>query len=333
MTSRIVDLIDGTVMVVTDLHGAWSVYEQLRDQFLKLRGRGEADVLVFCGDLVHADDDNIPDRSVDILVDVMRLQRELGSGHVVMLLGNHELPHIHGITLAKGEQQYTPAFEKALARLGSQQRQSVIDFLAELPFYARSRGGVLLSHAGASMAIANVEALKRLLALDHRALLEEASRQLVAFGVETARQEYERLTGVSYARQANTFLAVSHPSDPRYDDLLRGYVISNAHPDFALLWQALFTRNEYDRSRGLYAQVVKNFLDAASVLSPTEQRVLVAGHIGTDGGYKLVGSRQLRLATYSHANPRSSGRYLLFDSRREIDSAGDLVVGLRPTFD
>jgi hypothetical protein len=117
MAERMVALPDGVVMAVTDLHGAWAAYIGLRDKFLTLYQAGEANTLLFCGDLIHGDGSETYDASLEIMLDVMRLQREHGREHVLMLLGNHELPHIYGLTLSRGEMVYTPPFEAALAEL------------------------------------------------------------------------------------------------------------------------------------------------------------------------------------------------------------------------
>ena len=51
--NRAVDITQGTAFVVTDLHGSREAYLRYRDRFLTLRARGEADVLVFLGDVIH----------------------------------------------------------------------------------------------------------------------------------------------------------------------------------------------------------------------------------------------------------------------------------------
>src|SRR5690606_25506121 len=120
---------------------------------------------------------------------------------VVMLLGNHELPHIYSISLARGDTVFTPAFEAMLAELGDR-RQEVIQFLADLPLYACTAAGVLLTHAGAAQAVALPAALAQLLEIDHLALLEVVEEQLQEFGLDEARASYERIMGSSYEREA-----------------------------------------------------------------------------------------------------------------------------------
>lgn len=332
MPERIVD-VSGVAMVVTDLHGLWEPYARLRDAFLAAKSRGEIDTLVLCGDLIHPETSDDPDASLDMLLDVMRLQRELGRESVVMLLGNHEFPHIYSITLAKGDMVYTPAFEAALAALNGKgtSRAEVIEFLAGLPYYARTKAGVLMSHAGAPPKVATADTIQRLMAIDHFAVLAQADAQMEAYGVAQLRQEYERITRAPYDKQAKAMLAVSGEQDPRYHDLLRGAVISNNSPEFELLWNTFFTLNEREDGLQVYQLVVNRFLAAMSELSPHPQRVLVAGHIVAQDGYSEIGTQQLRIASYAHARPRAKGRYLVFDTEKPVAQAAELVGGLRFT--
>ena len=168
MSRRVIDLDSGIAMVVTDLHGAWDVYYRLRNRFLEKYRLGEVQHFILCGDLIHGEGGDETDSSLEMLLDVMSLQAELGSDTVIMLLGNHELPHIYGLSLAKGSIQYTPRFEASLTRLDQYfssvyRRKNVVDFLASLPFFVRTKAGVMLTHAGASTNIASVALLERLL--------------------------------------------------------------------------------------------------------------------------------------------------------------------------
>lgn len=337
MPDRLIDL-TGTAMVVTDLHGSRLAFDRLRDKFVTLHRQGKADRLVFCGDLIHPDEPDTPDDSLNMLLDIMRLQRDLGREQVMMLLGNHEVPHIYAIPLSKGNMLYTPPFEAALVKLDADpnaefKRADVIDWLIDLPFYARTRAGVTISHAGTDRAVATVERLRAFLATDHRALLQRTRARLAQQDLIAARHQYERITGSDYAAQARKLLAVTDANDPRYDDLLVGLMISNTEVDFQRLWDALFNSNEHMVGLPTYTLALSTFLESLTELSPHEQRVLVAGHIVVgNGGYTLVGEQQLRLASYAHARPRESGRYLLLDCDTPVQTAADLIPMLHNTF-
>lgn len=337
MSRRVLDIDNGIAMVVTDLHGAWDAYYNLRNRFLDAHRKGTVDRLVICGDLIHGEGSEETDASLEMILDVMALQSEFGSDVIIMLLGNHELPHIYGLSLAKGSIQYTPRFEASLTRLDQYyrslfRRKNVVEFLASLPFFVRTKSGVMLTHAGASTAVGSVALFERLLKVDHFDVIGSADRELHNYDVESLRRGYAHFTGLSYDEQARRFLAVSGPEDPRYNDLLRVLFLSGQNTDFDLLWNTLFSQNELDGNSS-YPTTIRNFLNYVSKASPFEQRVLVAGHIGVKGGYGQVGPQQLRLASYTHAFPKTAGQYLLLDCAKEIQTAADLIPHLYPVFD
>ncbi|HEX2905868.1 MAG TPA: metallophosphoesterase [Phototrophicaceae bacterium] len=335
---RVLDLNSGMAMVVTDLHGAWDVYRRLRDQFLNQQAQGAVDYLILCGDLIHSEGLEEGDASLDVLLDIMQLQAALGKDKVLMLLGNHELPHIYGLTLAKGSIEYTPRFEAALTRLDQRyqtpyRRQDVINFLMTLPFFIRTKAGVLLTHAGAGADVNSTKSVERLLNLNHADLVDAADRELKKFDVASLQRGYSHFTGLSYEEQAKRYLAVTGPEDTRYNDLLRVLFLSGQNTDFDLMWNTLFSQNELEVGDTTYQRTVKTFLQCVSDVSPHEQRMLTTGHIGVKDGYAEVGKQQLRFASYTHAFPKRAARYLLLDCENPVKSSADLVGGLKFVFD
>lgn len=328
---RAVDFDSGRLMIVTDLHGAGSVYFRLRDQFLKMRQSGEVDCLVLCGDLIHGYAHESQDSSLEMLLDVMRLQAELGAEMVIMLLGNHEMPHIYDVTLSKGEIEFTPRFERALVKLDESKtdfkREDVICFLKSLPFYVRTKAGVLISHAGASPAIQTVADAENALEFDHDALLRNESMRLADVSIDALRSHGD------YAVQVRHALGIEDVTHPRFIDLLRGMLISQNSGLFQFLWDILFTYNEQEGGADRYRQTAERFLKSLSAVSAYEQRVIVAGHISARGGYQLVGREHFRLASFAHSVPSQSGKYLLLDSAKPVQEAADLVENLRPVFE
>ncbi len=336
--SRIVDLNSGSAMIITDLHGAWDAYQRLRDQFLQLHKKGDVNHIVICGDLIHNEGMEEVDASLDMLLDVMALQADLGKDKVTMLLGNHELPHIYGLTLAKGSVEFTPRFESALTRLDQRyklpiKRKEVRAFLASLPFFARTKGGVLITHAGAASDVASTKHVERLLSLEHDDLISLADRELKKFDIGSLQRGYSHFTGISYDEQAKHYLSVSSSEDPRYNELLRVLFLSGQNTDFDLMWNTLFSQNELDVGESAYLKTLKNFLTYFSAVSPNELRVLVSGHISVKDGYAEVGKQQLRMASCTHAFPRKTARYLLLDCEKTINTSEDLVPGLRYVFE
>lgn len=318
---RLWSLEQGVVMVVTDLHGDWQAYQRYRDHFIELHGRGLADGLIFTGDLIHAEEGSY-DHSVEIVLDVLALRATYGAA-LIYLCGNHELPHLYSISLAKGDRIYTPAFEQALNQSG--RRDEVIALFDALPFYLRSRAGVSLTHAGAPPAIVTTKNALKLFRWHHQELLTWAEALMAQEDIVSLRRGYAKLSeGIPYDTLARDYLAVSGPTDPRYDHILRGFIASS-HPEFeGLLWPALFTRNEEEYDLADH----KIFLDAllqALAENYVPQRILVTGHMTLKGGYKVVTNNHLRLASAYHARPRQAAQYLLFDAAQPIQSMQDLL--------
>jgi hypothetical protein len=327
---RAIDFETGTALVVTDLHGNGKTYNHVRDTFLKLHRAGEVDRLIICGDLIHGYGDEAEDASLPMLLDVMNLQQELGRDTVVMLMGNHEMPHVYSIPLSKGNLVFTPRFERALAQLdrdpnAKYNRADVMTFLKSLPFVGRTKAGVLITHAGASPAIKVKTDAELLLKFDHDALLASTEGWMQDYDLEALR-EYGK-----YRTQVQQMVAVDSPDDPRFLDMLRGQLLSINSGQFQFLWDVLFATNEKGWNIGAYEIVLKGYLVAISQLSDYPQKVIVAGHIGVKGGHELVTDYQLRLASSAHAHPEEAGQVLMLNCEAPIRKASQLIPHLRPT--
>jgi predicted phosphodiesterase len=102
-------------MVVTDLHGDWKTYQFYRDQFVNLYSERKLNWLIFTGDLIHSETKGFDDQSIEIVLDILNLKSKFGDA-IIPLCGNHELPHIYGYGLAKGNIEYTPSFELQMSK-------------------------------------------------------------------------------------------------------------------------------------------------------------------------------------------------------------------------
>jgi len=323
--SRALHLEDGLALVATDLHGHWEAYERLRDAFVSLEAQGRVDYLILCGDVIHGYGPAEEDASLPILLDILALQAHYGP-KVILLSGNHETPHIYGISLSKGNIEFTSRFEHGLARLPADgpDRAAVIAALTALPFYVTTRAGVLVCHAGASPAVQDANSAAFALAYDHAAVLAWADEALLArFDLNALR------SNADYLKTAWKALAISGPDDARLPELLRAELIHQTSADYRFLWELLFTDNERQMGLARYAQLTSRFLDALSHHAPQRLVALVAGHIPTPGGHALVNDQHLRLSTYAHAQPRQAGQVLLLDCAQAVQSADDLRSGLR----
>jgi len=315
-------------MVVTDLHGDWDAYRRYRNRFVDLQAKDRADCLIFTGDLIHAEDPQA-DGSIEIVLDVLKLRQTYGPA-IIYLCGNHELPHIYSISLAKGERVYTPDFEKALNNSG--RRAEIIDLFRTLPFYLRTQSGLALAHAGAPAQIAAADTPLKLFNWSHRSLLSWADTVIGSENIEALRQGYANANkGIPYKVLAKYFLDVSSPTDPRYDDLLRGFIATSAPLFEELLWPALFTRCEEWYGLADYRIFLEALLTELS-RDFTPQKLLVAGHMPLKGGHKIVAGRHLRIASSRHATPRQAGQYLLFDTAAPLENIKDLTQQLGSVF-
>lgn len=323
---RVVDLEAGIAMVVTDLHGDWDAYQRYRDKFLALRANGRADYLILTGDLIHHEGDEADDRSLEMVLDVLALRREIGD-QLIYLLGNHELPHIYSITLAKGKHLYTPRFEKAMGP----QRSEIMTLFESLPFYIRTKAGVTLCHAGAAAELITEHAVTTLFNFSHQAIWQKGLDMLGEQERPYFRRAFAKLSQQPYDDIVYEYFGITNPDDPRYDDFLIGTLATSSHPDFELLWQALFTINEKEYEASTYQIIVQAMLRLFSQ-DYFQQTVLVSGHLNCPKGHTVVNNQQLRLASAKHALPRESGKYLLFDVDKEVKTAADLLPQLASVF-
>ena len=332
MTRRIVDLVDGVAMIVTDLHGDWEAYHAYRERFLQLYEQGAVARWILCGDLIHSEAPAHRDRSLDIMLDVIHLQEVVGPDVVITLLGNHELPHLYGIPLKRGTVDYTPRFEKMLTAAGEHIRQRIMAFIDSLPFYVRTGAGVMISHAGASSAAIAPENRRRLASFSHQNVLRRVDAQLALYDSALLRDRYAQMTGSEYDDDVRYYLAVTDPADPRYGELLRLLVLNLDDPDFSLLWEAFFNRNERGLGADVYRHLIRQFLQAWSEDAPAAQHVLISGHMAVQGGYRIVAGQQLRLASWAHAHPHEAGVYLLLDCATPVQGPEDLIDHLGSVF-
>ena len=327
--NRVLNLTGGMTMVVSDLHGDRDAFARYAGRFLQLHNRKRAQRLLFLGDLIHSDGPEGQDASLQIITDILRMRATLGPETVIALLGNHEMPHLYGVLLRKGQYEYTPRFEHALSASG--RRAEILAFFEQMPFYVRTAAGIAFTHAGPDgNAIAQFEELRR---FDHAAIRSEYGHVLsLNPKPDELRMLYAEAMGMPYEVLARHYLAVEGPDDPRYDDLLRAFMISEHSREFEVLWSALFTRCEKEMSPALYERILGKFLEILSMGAPAPQRVLVTGHIEVTGGHQMVTPYHLRLASAKHATPREAGEYFLFDAAQSVESAEDLVDKLGSVF-
>lgn len=326
--NRYLSINSGTLMVVSDLHGDGDAFDRYLETFFALRSAGEADRLLFLGDIIHGYGSEDSDASLRMTLKLIELQEKHGADTIITLLGNHEMPHIYGISLAKGDMEFTPRFEHAMG----EHRERIIKFFKSLPFVVRTSAGVVFCHAGPDEN--SINRMGRLRNFNHDELLHAADQTLAQQeNIEKVYDTYAHLSGQSYEELARKYLAVNGPNDPRYSHLMRALYISETNPNFAMLWDFLFSQNERGLVESAYEQICRRYLDALSVGAPAPQQVCVSGHIVIpEGGYKVLNERHLRFASGIHARPRENGRYLLMNCQTPIKKASELVPMLNTVF-
>jgi hypothetical protein len=326
--SRLVTLKKGIAMVVTDLHGEYEPFARLISTFLQLRAEKKVDRLILCGDLLHATE--VKDGSLQMILDVMRLQNELGRDTVIMLSGNHELPHIYDVMFSRGDALILNAsLEEAVMQAqadGILTREEFKNWLKSLPLYVVTKAGVTISHAGAPNFIQDAEILEAVLTFDHDALLHLGDDMLKQYDLEAL------IKKGSYKDQVKMFLGITNPKDPAFFHLLRGQLLSNSQPMFKLIWSTLFAGNERNNDIQGYLSTVENFLAHMTTLVEFPQHILIAGHVVTKGGYNILGKQKFRLSSWTHATPKTSGKYLLLDCGKQVEDAYALEKHLYNTW-
>ncbi len=328
MPSKIKELTQGMAMIVTDLHGDWNAYQSYRNCFLELYKHKKVDYFILCGDYVHNDNTEL-DSSLEILQDLQDLQMKYGNEVIIPLCGNHEFPHIYNIPLMRGSQDCTSFLEKKILQLENKKLDATITFLKSSPFYIRTLAGVMIAHAGAHKVPAQKKNVSILTNWDHDAFILEIEKYMNKAGRENLKQDYQSTLMVDYDYLAELFFGAKGPNDRNYYHLLRSYIF-HQNPKFSLLWHTLFTKNEQEFGEQEYCNIIlPMFLETWSQNAPAKQSWLVSGHIATENGYKVVGEQQLRIASFSHATPPNSGKYLLLDCKNKQMSMKSLLAGLQ----
>jgi predicted phosphodiesterase len=319
--SRVLSLSEGRAMVVSDLHGQWDLYVRYRDHFLDLHNSGDADYLIFSGDLIHADGYPHPDGSLKIILDIIKLKKELGE-KLIYLLGNHELVHLYAIPLQKGDVSYTHGFEAAMGK----HRKKITALFDSLPFFVRTVAGISIGHAGAAATLADPESAKTIFNLSHKKLWMQAHTMIPVEQLDEFREEFARLNQIDYESNARELLAITGPEDPRYNDLLWGMVLRGL-PEFEGIWETFMNGNERDYGEQGYSQILSGTLAQLSE-GFVPQVGLISGHMVTPRGAQIIAEHQLRIASGVHARPFEAAKFLVFDMGK-AQSITDLAKGVQ----
>lgn len=289
----VVDLPFGKLMIVSDLHGNAFDFRQIVTVYAALKREGKADYLVFLGDLIHGYPGKRKDASLEIVQELMRLQANQKGSDVICLLGNHEMVHIYHIPLQRGNLEFTSWFENRIRG----RREPIIRFFMQMPFMLRTKGGVLLNHAGASNRYKAYE----------------------SFDLEWFKNYKHQPEFREHIKNINTY----HPR-------LGADFMETAEGDF--LWDVLMNGNERQYGEE-YPNLVDDLLHFASFdRENTPLTRLVSGHIGVDYGAEIVGSRKLRLCTSAGCLRDLEKKYLLIDADKKYAHSKELLLACRDLY-
>ena len=172
------------------------------------------------------------------------------------------MPHIYGVSLAKGDIEFTPRFEHVLG----DHRARVLAFFESLPFYVRTAAGVMLAHAGpAHEASPNMS--RRCVTSITSAILRDADQALGAGGrSDAALPPVQRVIWRALRRRGR--LLPGGPGAGRsalHALAARVYDLAAESSRSRMLWDTLFTTNEIGLTEWVYLQSCQQFLAAFSV--------------------------------------------------------------------
>ncbi len=305
LEQKILDIPEGRYMVISDLHGRHEDFIKVIEVWYDLEASGEADGLIFLGDLVHGRG-KWKDRSpgfIDMLIEMKCNQPE---SNCYALLGNHELVHIYHAELWSSTYCYTEELETAIAH----NRDHYISFFENMPFAIRTQGGVLLIHSGGSGYLGGVPLgpyqpdFETLSLWDHREVLEKFAKRLdLRFQRETIQQRRIPQLGQNF----------------RY------------FPEGNFLWEMLMNKNERVYGKA-YPDVLKHTLTFLSEGHPQGLRTVISGHIRVPEGLQIVNDKQVRISTAYGAADDSLKKYLLIDAGKTYKDSLEISSTMRPLF-
>ena len=292
-------------MVVSDIHGRREDFLRVMEVWLELEAAGEADTLVFLGDLVHGRGKWV-DRSpgfIDVLIEMGCNEPD---GNVFALLGNHELVHIYHAQLWSSTYCYTEELEQAIAH----DRDRYVSFFERMPFAIRTGGGVLLIHSGGSGYLGGVPLgpyepdMETLTWWDHREVLGRfAGKAGVRFDREKIQQRLIPQLGENF----------------RY------------YPEGNFLWELLMNKNERVYGKA-YPDVLRQSLAFLSEGHPMGLNTVVSGHIRVPEGMQVVNEMQLRISSAYGAAEDAAKTFLVLDAGERYENSEALAAEARPMY-
>ncbi|TAJ06861.1 hypothetical protein DMA11_22330 [Marinilabiliaceae bacterium JC017] len=296
------DIKEGRLMVVSDIHGNEYDFNHILKRFFKLKEKGEVDLLVFLGDLIHSFNPS-KDASLAILDRLIELGANEDRSAIICLVGNHELVHILQIPLRKGRWEFNKGLEWKMAG----KREKYISFFQNMPIAIRTGGGVLINHTGAARYY-NKEQLQ-FMGL-HEDFLKEIDYNNI---IEKVRPDF------------------TNGIHNRYDVEL-GYDIME-RPQGQVLWETFMNGNEHQYGIDEYHKYIIDTLHYFNDNRPGEKLdLLVSGHIGVPDGVERIGEKQLRICSSAGCSLDLEKKLLMLDAAKIYTNLDALCSDVREVY-
>nr|WP_320120286.1 metallophosphoesterase [uncultured Marinifilum sp.] len=289
----ILDISSGKLMIVSDIHGNGFDFRQVLKTYNSLKENGEADYLIFLGDLIHAYPGKQKDESLEIMQELMHLKANTKGNDVICLLGNHEFVHIYHIPLQKGPLEFTTWFENRIKKV----RKEIVSFFIDMPIMIRTHGGVLINHAGASNCYGskNTVSLNDLKRMNHKPNFKEHIKSI---------DKYNMHVGFNFM---NT-------------------------KEGELLWDILMNGNEKEYGDD-YLKYIDDLLKLSSEdRLERPMKTLVCGHIAAYYGAETVGDHQLRICSSAGCLGDLEKKYLLISADKNYANSEELLMHCRDLY-
>jgi len=326
---KVIDLDEGRYMVVADIHGNIHDYCKVIQTYNKKKKLREVDGLIFAGDIVHSYGGD--DGSRQIIDDLINHQMD---NNVHVLLGNHEIAHIYNFTLPTGKNELTHEFETDI----KSNREKYVGFLKSLPIYARTKGGVVISHAGASKKVKNIDDI---INLNHDEIIQENKKEFDSLTSEEKENFKELLEKKLYGLPYDEAFKLLRGTEPD-DSLLEGeFLYRNRdennefkNVDTEWLYDIFFNTNEKFFDNGKEKETRKSSSDYMDTLTKflatmsedyTPQNLLVSGHMHQKSGIDIFKNKQLRITSSAQVDNDTVKSYLVVDAEKKYSSAMELL--------
>lgn len=326
-SKKVIDIDSGRWMVVADLHGNLEDYQRAKEIFVKNKEKGTLEGIIFAGDTIHSFSEN--ERSKEILDDIISLKGKYGNS-VMPLLGNHDLSSIYNYVLKSKTEEGTAIFGSDFEHQIKGEKEKYTDFLKSFAIAVRTKGGLIINHAGPTSAIDYFEEdvykshLEQVTAIDHDAILKENKESWDDLEEEEKENFKEKIVSsilkMPYDKVLE-LLAISPEDKERYEDLIHGYYFVTRNVDGKWL-NSMLTNTDLSRLDDFF-----------KIMSDENYKpeILLQGHIHPSAGISKSGDRNTLCFTSSEGADISSKKIAIIEAEKKY-GLEDLAKSIVPLY-